>query len=38
VVLTDSTRRELFMESYVNVVLSGFDDAAAFDERRRPDP
>lgn len=32
-VVTDSTRRELFMESYVNVVLSAFDDAAEFDKR-----
>jgi len=34
VVVTDSTRRELFMQSYVDVVLSAFDDAAAFDRPR----
>lgn len=33
-VVTDSTRRELFLKSYVDVVLSAFDDAAAFDRRR----
>jgi NAD(P)-dependent dehydrogenase (short-subunit alcohol dehydrogenase family) len=33
-VVTDSTRRELFIQSYVDVVLSAFDDAAAFDARR----
>ena len=33
-VLTDSTQRELFLRSYVDVVLSAFDDAAAFDERK----
>jgi NAD(P)-dependent dehydrogenase (short-subunit alcohol dehydrogenase family) len=32
-VVTDSTRRELFLHSYVDVVLSAFDDAAAFDLR-----
>jgi NAD(P)-dependent dehydrogenase (short-subunit alcohol dehydrogenase family) len=33
-VLTDSSRRDLFLESYVNPVLSAFDDAAAFDKHR----
>ena len=32
-VVTDSTRRELFIQSYVDVVLSAFDDATAFDRR-----
>ena len=33
-VVTDSTRRERFIQSYVDVVLSAFDAAAAFDNRR----
>ena len=33
-VVTDSTQRELFIQSYVDVVLSAFDDAAAFNGRR----
>jgi len=32
-VVTDATRRELFVQKYVDVVLSAFDDAAAFDAR-----
>ena len=32
-VVTDSTQRELFIQSYVDVVLSAFDDAAAFNGR-----
>lgn len=35
IVVTDATRRDLFIRSYVDVVLSAFDDAAAFDARRR---
>jgi NAD(P)-dependent dehydrogenase (short-subunit alcohol dehydrogenase family) len=33
-VVTDSSYREAFMESYADVVLSAFDAAAAFDARR----
>ena len=32
-VVTDASRREIFLRSYVDVVLSAFDDAAAFDGR-----
>jgi NAD(P)-dependent dehydrogenase (short-subunit alcohol dehydrogenase family) len=32
-VVTDAKQRELFLQSYVDVVLSAFDDAAAFDDR-----
>ena len=34
VVVTDSTRRDHFVQSFVDVVLSAFDDAAAFDANR----
>jgi NAD(P)-dependent dehydrogenase (short-subunit alcohol dehydrogenase family) len=30
-IVTDATQREIFLRSYVDVVLSAFDDAAAFD-------
>jgi NAD(P)-dependent dehydrogenase (short-subunit alcohol dehydrogenase family) len=30
-VVTDASQREIFLRSYVDVVLSAFDDAAAFD-------
>jgi len=33
-VVTDATQREAFVRSYVDVVLSAFDDAAAFDKRK----
>jgi len=33
-VVTDASRRELFLRSYVDVVLSAFDAAAEFDERK----
>ena len=33
-VVTDSTRRELFMQSYVDVVRSAFEEAEAFDRGR----
>lgn len=33
-VVTDATRRELFLQSYVDVVLSAFDAAEAFDSRK----
>jgi NAD(P)-dependent dehydrogenase (short-subunit alcohol dehydrogenase family) len=34
-VVTDATRRELFLRSYVDVVLSAFDDAETFDKRKK---
>lgn len=34
-VVTDSTRRELFMEGYAGLVMSAFDDAAAFERQRQ---
>jgi NAD(P)-dependent dehydrogenase (short-subunit alcohol dehydrogenase family) len=33
-VVTDSTRRQLFMQGYVDVVLSAFEDVAEFDRGR----
>jgi NAD(P)-dependent dehydrogenase (short-subunit alcohol dehydrogenase family) len=33
-IVTDASQREIFLRSYVDVVLSAFDDAAAFDQRR----
>jgi hypothetical protein len=31
-VLTDAAKRSAFLDSYVNVVLQAFDEAAAFDQ------
>ena len=33
IVVTDATQRERFLQSYADVVLSAFDDAAEFDRR-----
>jgi NAD(P)-dependent dehydrogenase (short-subunit alcohol dehydrogenase family) len=34
IVVTDASQREIFLQRYVDVVLSAFDDAAAFDHAK----